>query len=346
MLMYDLAARDVFSKGDLARICTMREENFGSAFGLDRYEVPAQRWPDDFYFFQDNGADVLAVAHLDTVVYNNERNASFANTEAGLVVHSGALDDRLGAYIILDMLPKLGIKVDVLLTVGEEMGQSTAAYFTPPKQYDWMIEFDRGGTDVVTYQYEDRDLIDRARASGARHGQGIFSDISYLSHLGCKGANWGVGYQDYHGPRAHAYLEDTFMMVDYWQTFYAQNVGEYLPHIDDDGYRGRRGGSRYGGLSTTTIGEAYMALQDDRGNWDDLYPEARYTPRDESDDSALDWHPSWHSAEAAREDREEYEEVMRHVGYHGFNDDVDTPAVLTDMADPTSPFYVSVDKGA
>ena len=47
------------------------------------------------------------------------------------MVHSGALDDRLGAYIILDLLPKLGINVDVLLTVGEEQGRSTANFFAP-----------------------------------------------------------------------------------------------------------------------------------------------------------------------------------------------------------------------
>lgn len=326
--MLDLNAKDVFSKSDLARICTMREENFGSAFGLERFEVPAQRWPDDFYFFQDNGADVLAVAHLDTVGYANERGAHFSQTEAGLVVHSRALDDRLGAYIILDMLPKLGITVDVLLTVGEEMGQSTAAYFTPPKQYDWMIEFDRGGTDVVTYQYENRDLVDRVRASGAWHGQGIFSDISYLDHLGCKGLNWGVGYQDYHGPRAHAYLEDTFEMVDHWQVFYAMNEGIYLPHLD----KGDGMGSRKGRVSTQTIGQAFMALHKERGQWDDLYPEARYAPRDEQgDDCDLDWHPDWHGKES---------------GYHGFNDDDaeygdDHPAVLQ-----TDPFYWRVDKGA
>lgn len=223
----------VFSRKALANICTMRESQFGNAFGLDRYMVE-QPIPDDFFYYKDNGSSVLAVAHLDTVGLPHQREASYSKTQDGLVVHSRALDDRLGAYIILDMLPTLGIEFDILLTVGEESGRSTAAYFDAPdgKQYDWMIEFDRGGTDVVMYQYDDDQTRAAVKASGARVGDGIFSDICYLDHLGCKGFNWGVGYQDYHGPRAHAYLNDTFDMVEDFLTFYEQNAGVAMPYED------------------------------------------------------------------------------------------------------------------
>jgi hypothetical protein len=236
---FTLNAADVFDRGALARICSMREDRFEAAFDFDRYEV-AQPVPDDFFLFRDNGGSVLAVAHLDTVAYGDERAARFVKTEGGEVVFSRALDDRLGAYIILDMLPKLGINVDILLTVGEESGRSTAAFFDMPagKNYDWMIEFDRGGTDVVMYQYEDSKTIGLVKECGARVGDGIFSDISYLDHLEIKGFNWGVGYQDYHGPRAHAFLDDTFRMVDYFQVFYALNVGTRLPHYDIPTQRG------------------------------------------------------------------------------------------------------------
>jgi hypothetical protein len=176
------------------------------------------------------------VAHLDTV--GSERACRFVVTEgAGTVVFSQALDDRLGAYIILEMLPKLGLDYDILLTVGEESGQSTAAYFDPPrgKDYDWMIEFDRGGTDVVMYQYDDAEVRQLVKDSGARVGDGSFSDISYLGHLEIKGFNWGVGYQDYHGPRAHAFLDDTFTMVAKYLTFAEQNDGVFMPHYATEG---------------------------------------------------------------------------------------------------------------
>lgn len=221
-----------FDADELARICTLPERQFGRAFGMTRHKVN-QPAPDNFYFFQDNGSDVLAVAHLDTVAGATKRTARFLETEAGLVVYSRALDDRLGAYVILDLLPKLGITYDVLLTVGEESGSSTARHFDPPKQYDWMIEFDRGGTDVVMYQYDDDEVRDMVRESGAAVGEGIFSDICYLDHLGVKGFNWGVGYRDYHEPRAHAYLDDTFSMVAKYTRFHEQNAGTYMPHDTD-----------------------------------------------------------------------------------------------------------------
>jgi hypothetical protein len=227
---------DAFDRDALARICEMDEADFADAFGMDTFRVQ-QPAPNDYYHFKDNGSGILAVAHLDTVGLPHQRTARFTETEAGLVIHSRALDDRLGAYIILDLLPKMGLTFDLLLTVGEESGQSTAAYFDPPRDYNWMIEFDRGGTDVVMYQYEDDATTDLVLASGADVGDGIFSDISYLDHLECKGFNWGVGYQDYHGPRAHAYLDDTFEMVSHFLNFHQQNADSYLPHEDVGGGR-------------------------------------------------------------------------------------------------------------
>jgi hypothetical protein len=222
-----------FDRKALRRICEAGELSFAAAYGMQFVEVPEQRAPDNFYLYKDNGSNVLAVAHLDTVGRADDRKCRFVVTEGGgTVVFSRALDDRLGAYIILELLPKLGLKYDILLTVGEESGQSTAAFFQPPagKEYDWMIEFDRGGTDVVMYQYEDAEVREIVKDAGARVGQGSFSDISYLGHLEVKGFNWGVGYEDYHGPRAHAFLDDTFMMVAKYLAFHAQNEGVYMPH--------------------------------------------------------------------------------------------------------------------
>lgn len=224
-----------FDHAALTRICTLPEDQFGVEFGMTKEVIATTRWvkePENFYFFKDNGSDVLAVAHLDTVVAPNRRAANFVNTAAGPVVFSGALDDRLGAYIILDLLPRLGITHDVLLTVGEESGNSTAQFFDASKEYNWMIEFDRGGTDVVMYQYDDDDTRTLVRESGAVVGEGIFTDICFLDHLCVKGFNWGVGYRDYHGPRSHAYLNDTFDMVASYLRFHTANADTEMPHAD------------------------------------------------------------------------------------------------------------------
>jgi len=221
--------RAAFSPDDLARICTMPEREFGTAFGMQTVTVN-QPAPDNFYHFRDNGSRVLAVAHLDTVAPGDQRAAHFTSSQAGPVVFSRALDDRLGAYIILSLLPSLGVTCDWLLTTGEETGQSTAAFFDPPKDYDWIIQFDRGGTDVVMYQYDDSGTRQAVRAAGARVGEGIFSDICYLEHLGVKGFNWGTGYQDYHSERSHAFLNDTFNMTGQYLRFHELHAGIAMLH--------------------------------------------------------------------------------------------------------------------
>ena len=250
---------NVFDAEALIRICQMREGSFAKVYGMTTVEVD-QPAPANYYHFKDNGSDILAVAHLDTVAGRKARTARIVDTEAGPVVHSRALDDRLGAYVILDMLPKLGLTFDWLLTTGEESGLSTAAFFDAPKKYRWIIEFDRGGTDVVMYHYEDSECVHRVRACGAKVGRGSFSDISYLDHLGVKAFNWGVGYQDYHGPRAHAYLEDTFEMVDKFLTFHAAFGDVTMPHDGEP--------SRWGWSSLDDDWEEFPS-QSSRSKWDE-----------------------------------------------------------------------------
>ena len=215
--------RSEFSADDLIRVC---ETDDFSRYA-DRYDLGHDR----FYWYRDTGAPILAVAHLDTV--QEDRLCQVTHTAAGLLATSGGLDDRLGAYVIAELLPRLGVECDLLLTTDEECGRSTAADFAADvgedHGYNWVIEFDRGGTDVVMYQYETPALAGLVEDAGARVGVGIFSDISTLGPLGVSCLNWGVGYENYHSPRAHAWLEDTFRMVARFARFYAANVDTYLP---------------------------------------------------------------------------------------------------------------------
>ena len=239
--------RKAYNQDTLSRTLTMPERDFSKYYGMETVTVdqPSYRLaygdPEDYYHFRDSGSSVLAVAHLDTVVRPDRRAPRFSNTKAGPLVVSGALDDRLGAYVILSLLPQLGVSTDVLLTVGEESGCSTAGHFKPPKDYDWIIEFDRTGTDVVMYQYEDLECFERIEASGAATGYGSFSDIAYLEHCGVKAFNWGVGYRgDYHSEKGYAYLDDTFSMVAKYMRFHDQNLGTCMTHepeYRDDRYR-------------------------------------------------------------------------------------------------------------
>lgn len=226
-----ISPESVFDFTILQRFCEADADEFGDMLGMTRTSV-AQPAPDDFYWFKDNGSNILAVAHLDTVC--GDRRAVLAQTAGGDVVYSGALDDRLGAYVLGALLPDMGLTFDLLLTTGEESGMSTASFFDPAEHhdrtYDWIIEFDRGGTDVVMYQYEDDESIRRVEESGAKVGNGSFSDIAFLEHLRVKAFNWGVGYRDYHGPRGHVWLDDMFYMVDLFVKFHAMNGDTHMPH--------------------------------------------------------------------------------------------------------------------
>lgn len=266
-----------FDQEALKRVCEMHELQFADAYGMDVTicrEMGHMDEYEDFYAFKDNGSDILAVAHLDTVMAHSRRTAHFVETEAGLTVYSGALDDRLGAYTILELLPKLGIQYDILLTTGEESGASTAQFYKPEKEYNWVIEFDRGGTDVVMYQYDDRDTRELVKASGATVGDGIFSDISYMDGLEVKCFNWGVGYRDYHGPRSHAYLEDYWRMIGHYLKFHEANCETYLPHERSASWYGL--GSRWGSASYYggSRGGGSDAWWDDDDRWTDRHWDA------------------------------------------------------------------------
>lgn len=217
--------REAFDQDALIDLCVRQDfSDYAEYVEL----TPSQTGRKRFYWFQDNGSDILAIAHLDTV--QKDRFCTVTETAAGPVAFSGGLDDRLGVYVILDLLPRLGITVDWLLTTDEEMGQSTAEDFYTTKEYNWMFQFDRGGTDVVMYDYETKKLCDLVEESGARVGMGSYSDICNLDFLGCAGFNWGVGYEDYHSARSHAYLDDTFRMVARFVKFYYANYDTMFPY--------------------------------------------------------------------------------------------------------------------
>ena len=160
--------------------------------------------------FIDNGAPVLAVDHLDTVKDMGQVGnwkmmgkkylpPSYRELKFATEIKSVGLDDRLGLYYILYVLPQLGINVDILMTTDEEIGQSSAQYFETEKKYNWMFQFDRHGYgNAVMYQYFTKKLDYILCDMGYDVQHGTFSDISMLEHLGCSGINFGCGYVNEH----------------------------------------------------------------------------------------------------------------------------------------------------
>ena len=162
----------------------------------------------------DNGSPVLAIAHLDFVTRGDPWSVI-----KGRPVTS-RLDDRLGVHIILDMLPELGITPDILLSTGEESMMSTATWFETEKQYNWMFQFDRAGTDVVMYQYDTDEKAKMLEDMGFHVGRGIFTDMCTMDHLGMAGFNFGTGYYQPHSKECYAEPKDVQEMVNRFARFY------------------------------------------------------------------------------------------------------------------------------
>ena len=177
--------------------------------------------PDGPLYFHDHGARVLGVAHLDTVLQARP-------VKSGPYVFAPQLDDRLGVYCLLNLLPTMGINLDVLLTTGEEHCRSTARHFQG--RYNWVVEFDRAGTDCVFYQYGVK-AWQKVWRRAFHIGQGSYSDIASLD-LGVCCANLGIGYHNQHSRYCHANLEDTRKQLSKFALLYRQYEAREFPYSE------------------------------------------------------------------------------------------------------------------
>lgn len=182
------------------------------------------RGGDSRHHFIDNGADILLVAHCDSVAHGN-----FLKVDSQ-VLRCPSLDNRIGVYLALVELPMRGIKFDVLLTDDEEMCNSSAQHFKTEKKYNWMFSFDRMGFDCALYQYIDDDTRAAVKAHGYNPVYGSYSDIVELDNLGCKGFNFGIGYRNYHSKDSHIFMGDLVKLVQMFTSFYTANKDVAFPH--------------------------------------------------------------------------------------------------------------------
>lgn len=182
------------------------------------------------YIYRENPkAKILGVAHLDSVL---DLDHFYALKIGGQdVIMNAQLDDRLGAYTLLYVLPELGIEFDLLLTEGEETGHSTAAWFESNKEYNWMFSFDRRGGDVVFYQYDHKEIRDDVKDVGMIPAIGSFSDIAFLDHLKCCGMNIGTGYYGEHTDMCHADISVWARQVGRFRKFYNMFEDKCYPYV-------------------------------------------------------------------------------------------------------------------
>lgn len=236
---------------------------------ISDFEKFGQVWDtqDGIFIYKENPkAKILAVAHLDSVL---DLDHFYRMSVGGRdIVVNAQLDDRLGVYTLLHVLPQFGIEFDLLLTEGEETGRSTAAYFESTKRYNWMFSFDRHGDDVVFYQYDDKGIREDAKQAGLRYAHGSFSDIAFLGHLKVRGMNIGVGYYDEHFELCYADMEKYDKQVNRFATFYKLFEDK---RYDYTYVKTKKKIVSYGGTSTSSNFDGYndrFLGQDD--SWKDV----------------------------------------------------------------------------
>lgn len=185
-----------------------------------------------YHAYKDNGSKILAVAHLDNVCHPKW----FATDAKAGVVFSPVLDDRLGLYTVLHYLPNVGgITYDVLLTTGEESGKSTAQHFKPDKQYNWIVEFDRKGTDVAYYDF-DGDGFKETLGLLFETSRGSFTDICKMESLGAKAFNVGVGYHDEHQVNSYMKIGEYIIQMARFVLFYQMYKDTHFAHKEKPSY--------------------------------------------------------------------------------------------------------------
>ena len=204
-------------------------------------------------YIQHENAKVLAVAHADTVINPRDKfNFNILNrkTDSGEVVRivkTPTLDDRLGIYTIMNLLPSIfGAEwADILITEGEESGNSTAQDFVTDKEYNWIVEFDRMGStltgqgkgwknnDAVLYEYKGgKEFEDALKDCGFENlGTGSFTDISHLQELGVKAFNVAVGYHDNHSTKAYMFPKEYTRTINLFMEFYKKYAGHKFSHV-------------------------------------------------------------------------------------------------------------------
>jgi len=166
------------SKKDLVRACDWHTHDSSSGY------LAMRRTP---------GARILAVAHIDFL-----RSGKIHYVSRKRIV-SSALDDRAGVYIVMDLLPKLGILADVLLTDNEETSGSTIRNLGVGMldAYNWIVQFDRRNEGAVYYGYHEMlPILGKYFPSVER---GTFTCISAIEACSPVGAfNVGVAYSQEH----------------------------------------------------------------------------------------------------------------------------------------------------
>jgi hypothetical protein len=188
------------------------------------------------YLYSENENNkVLAVAHMDVAssVNQNLMLRVIKERDTTILMHP-ALDDRLGIFAILYLFPQYGIHTDILLVTDEEICASSAEDFAYEceKQYNWIVELDRAGEDVVMYEYRrNSQLVEDLVSSDFKLGLGSYSDICAMVSLEVSAFNMGIGYHHQHTDQCCAVLDQLGRQMGRLKEFYDDFKDKPYKHV-------------------------------------------------------------------------------------------------------------------
>jgi hypothetical protein len=176
------------------------------------------------YVHVNNGAPVLLVAHMDTVI---SPRLDKVNTGAGF-------DDRLGVFAATKLCSLFPQYFDLLLTDYEENGSSTAGNFVPKHPYNLVVGLDREGTGFVDYGLASDSLQQTLNRYGLEEHLGSFSDICFLFNMNCNMFNIGLGIYSSHSPQSGFVIHDFKEQMKKLLFFVEDNHSVVWPVVEKD----------------------------------------------------------------------------------------------------------------
>ena len=169
---------------------------------------------EDGYVYAHGTFPVLLVAHLDTV-HKDRVETFFYNqkTQAYSSPQGIGGDDRCGIYMVLEIVKKYNCSV--LFCEDEEIGMVGASKFTEADfakdlEFNYIIEFDRKGSDdAVFYDCDNQEFEAFICKDFYKSSWGTFSDISTLApFLGCAAVNLSCGYYNAHTTQEYVVIPE------------------------------------------------------------------------------------------------------------------------------------------
>lgn len=187
-----------------ASICKMSQEQLKAYVTAELAQTHNKVIAEDGFVYAKGEIPVLLVAHLDTVHKSLPTALYYDDMTKALSSPEGiGGDDRCGVYMILKIVQMYNCSV--LFCEDEEIGGIGAEAFTrteyaEPRQFNYIIEFDRRGkNDAVFYHCDNPEFEKFITKDYYKTATGSFSDISILApYLGVAAVNLSCGYYKAH----------------------------------------------------------------------------------------------------------------------------------------------------